>query len=498
MRRLLRPIARPAVRAWAAARVRRSGRARRSQLETLRQLLYVARNTRFGRELDFDGILRADDFYARFRERLPLMSYESWVEWLGPLSPVSGDPAPLENQAWPGVIDTFCLSSGTTSGRTKYIPYSPQMIAVNRKAALDFFANIVLACPDVSPPLGKTFYMSGSTNIRPNHRGVLIGDMSALTKYLAPKILTLFTQPPQAVSAMEPWSARLEKMVDICREDPAIAVLSGIPIWQVALLEAVQERTGKPPIESMPGLRAIIHGGMSIAPYRDRLTELTGGRVGFYETYAASEIGIGAFQMPGETGMRFCADYNVFYEFEDEGGNVVCLDGVRTDRPYSVLISSCAGLWRYRIGDVLTFRSTRPHILDYVSRDKTSSAFDEKVSEKQLELAMTDMAPAVGDFAMGPDTVGRRHIWFLATDLTLDGAWLTRLDDNLRALHQDYDDYRQESRIKPPGMVFIRDRAAFLRLIGREEGGQRKFPRILSPEETAKVLKTNHVEKAVG
>ncbi len=487
MTRLMTPVLRSGARLWAARRIRRQRRGR-SQRETLRWLLYTARNTEYGLAWDFDGLLRQDDFYAAFRERTPVTDYERWVAWLGDQSPVCEEgPQPLVDKAWPGRIDTFCLSSGTTSGRTKYVPYSPHMIAINRKAALDFFAHIVEAAPEVAPPMSKTLYMSGSTDLHRNQSGSLSGDMSALTKFLAPKTLSRFAQPPQDVSALE-WSQRLDALVEICCRDSSVATLSGIPIWQVTLLEAIHERTGKLPGEIMPNLRAIIHGGMSIEPYKDKIQELTCGRAQLYETYAASEIGIAAFQTPGEAGMRYCFNYDVFFEFEDEDGQTGDLSFVRPGAPYSLLVSTCAGLWRYRIGDVVVFRSVRPYILDYVTRDKTTSAFDEKLSEKQLELAMARMTPLISDFTLGPDTEGRRHIWFLMTDLDLDQAWITDLDENLRALHQDYDDYRGEERIKPPGIVRVADRAAFLKKIGREEGGQRKFPRTLSPQETAALL----------
>jgi len=459
----------------------------RDRFRVLRDLVRRAAATEYGRAHGFTEIAGSDDIYAAFTAALPVIDYDDWVSWLGEKSPVN-KAVPLVDVAWPGRIDTFCLSSGTTSGRTKYVPYSREMMAVNRKAAIDMFAHALAVRPELTPPLTKTLYMSGSTRLTRNPNGVLCGDMSALTKYLAPKLLASITLPPRAISDTEPWSARLELLVDLCLREPGIGTLSGIPIWQLTLLEAIAERAGKPIAEVLPRLRLLIHGGMSVLPYRDRLHGLLGDEVTMLETYAASETGITAFTLPGEQGMRFWEHYDVFYELEGPEGEIITADRAATGVSYALIVSTCSGLWRYRIGDRVVFSSIDPLIIDHVTRDKTTSAFDEKVTEKQLELAMAGGEPVIADFALGSDTDAHRHVWFLITETRPEPAWLTALDDRLRATNEDYDDYRGDGRIKAPTTVAIADRGAFLAEIGRAEGGQRKFPRLLSPDETRRLL----------
>ncbi|MDJ0838245.1 MAG: GH3 auxin-responsive promoter family protein [Acidobacteriota bacterium] len=474
-----------AARLWARHRTAKQGAADRSAV--LRKLLTRARNTRYGKQYGFAEILGEHDLYSAFSSRVPVIDYDHWVEWLDDLGPLKR-VIPLDNQAWPGRIDTFCLSSGTTSGRTKYVPYSREMAAVNRRAAIDLFAHALVKAPSLAPPASKTLYMSGSTQIQRNEHGALGGDMSALTKYLSPKILESITLPPRHISDTEPWSARLEKLVDLCLAERSIGAISGIPIWQLTLLEAIRQKAGKPLVEVMPRLRLLIHGGMSIAPYRDRLRALLGDEVIFQEVYAASETGISAFTVPGEAGMRFREDYDVFYELEAPDETIIQPDRAQPGIAYALLVSSCAGLWRYRIGDRVVFRETDPLILDYVTRDKTTSTFDEKVTEKELELAMAACDPFIPDFSLGPYVPGRRHVWFLMTPETPPNDWLETLDRNLRAGNEDYDDYRGDGRIEAPFAVAVPDRGAFLKQLGREEGGQRKFPRLLSPQEVETLL----------
>ena len=489
MTRLLAPVIKPLAASWAKQRVARLPQQR--PLATLTSLIEQAQQTRFGQAHGFADILAAADPLETFRRQVPIFDYDSWVQWLGERGPrKQGNPPPLVDEAWPGRIDIFCLSSGTTSGRTKFVPYSSEMAAINRKAAIDFFAFLLADQPGNAPLLSQTLYMSGSTKLARDANGVLCGDMSALTKFLAPRFLDRLTQPPPEIASLEPWERRLSALVDLCVHKKTIGAISGIPIWQLTMLEAITSKTGRSIDEIMPQLRFLIHGGMSIAPYRERIEALLGPNVQTVEVYAASEIGIGAFQVPGESGMRFWQHYGVFYEFEDEQGEIHTADQLQVDTAYRLVISSCSGLWRYRIGDYLVFSALDPLRLDHVGRDKTTSAFDEKVTEQELQNAMLAMEPCFADFSVGPDIQGRRHVWFLIGDDNPGEPWLQRLDGLLREENQDYDDYRGDGRINPPHNVMVQSRATFLEAIGRAEGGQRKFPRLLNPTEVETLRKT--------
>src|SRR5262245_23549318 len=101
------------------------------QREMLRKLVRHAQYTRFGREHHFDRIRTVEDY----QQRVPLRAYEAfWRDYWQPAFPL------LDDVTWPGRIPYFALSSGTTSGTTKYIPVSRSMVRSNRKAALTTLA----------------------------------------------------------------------------------------------------------------------------------------------------------------------------------------------------------------------------------------------------------------------------------------------------------------------------------------------------------------------
>jgi len=452
------------------------------------QLLRKAQATRFGREFHFTELLASSDPVHAFAQRVPIFDYAGYLDWLATWQPESPEGTkPLQNESWPGSIHWFCLSSGTSSGKSKFLPYSRDMAAQNRKIAIDFSAHISLALPSFVPWRHKTLYMSGSTKLSANSHGVIAGDMSALTRYLAPALMRCLVLPDDSIASLEPWDLRLRALVDLCLGRRDIGAISGIPIWQLTFFEALTQASGKTVADLLPGLRVLIHGGMSIAPYRERLRQLLGPQVTFLEVYAASELGIAAYQIPGSDGMVFQQSRGVYCEFEAPDGAVLPCNEIKPGVPYGLLVSNCAGLWRYRLGDRLTFSSVEPPVLQTVSRDKTTSCFDEKITEAELETACAAVS-AFGDYCMGPDLPGRRHAWFLVGPHWPGNFALEPLDQALRDGNQDYDDYRSDGRINPPRLLFFRHRTAFLEALGRQEGGQRKFPRLLSPEETARLI----------
>ena len=92
---------------------------------------------------------------------MPLREYEAfWKDYWQPAFPR------LADVTWPGPIPYFALSSGTTSGTTKYIPVSPQMLASNRRAALTTLALFLSAHPGTPLFTGRIFFLGGSTDLQ--------------------------------------------------------------------------------------------------------------------------------------------------------------------------------------------------------------------------------------------------------------------------------------------------------------------------------------------
>src|SRR5258706_1853452 len=149
------------------------------QQQQLLTLIGKAADTRFGRDHGFGAIKTVDDF----QRRTPLRKYETmWGEYWKPTFPQ------LIDCSWPGKIPYFALSSGTTSGTTKYIPCSREMIRANRRAALNVLVHHLANRPQSRVLGGANFMLGGSTDLNRLADGVFAGDLSGIAAASAPSL----------------------------------------------------------------------------------------------------------------------------------------------------------------------------------------------------------------------------------------------------------------------------------------------------------------------
>lgn len=91
--------------------------------------------------------------------------------------------------------------------------------------------------------------------------------------------------------------------------------------------------------------------------------------------------------------MLLFLNHGVFYEFIDiRTQEVLTLRDVRIGVPYELVISTCAGMWRYRIGDVIEFTCLAPYRIQVVGRTKMYlNTFGEHVSVSNIEQALSQV-----------------------------------------------------------------------------------------------------------
>jgi hypothetical protein len=148
-----------------------------------------------------------------------------------------------------------------------------------------------------------------------------------------------------------------------------VTLVGGIPSWLLVLFDRLRRLTGRDCISDVwPTLRLVVHGGTRFDPYRALFRRLVGDSVHFAETYPASE-GFVATEDPRYGRLRLIPDHGIFFEF-------VPVDELGQDRParhtvgevvpgvqYAVVLTTCAGLWSYVLGDTVCFESREPPLL---------------------------------------------------------------------------------------------------------------------------------------
>ncbi|MBV9755536.1 MAG: GH3 auxin-responsive promoter family protein, partial [Alphaproteobacteria bacterium] len=281
----------------------------RAQAHELAKLLAVAAGTRFGRTHRFAAIGSVADYQSA----VPLRRWDGfWTEWWEPSFPV------LRDVTWPGRINYFAETSGTTSGVTKHIPVSHDMIRANRRAALEVLAFHAAVRPDTRVLGGRSFMLGGSTALRRLAPAVWSGDLSGIAAAKVPFWARARVFPPRGLALIANWERKIALLAErVHGED--IRSISGTPSWLLLFFDRLAARwpaAARRLAAHFPRLELLVHGGVGFAPYADSVAGwLDGSRAETREVYPASEGFIAAADRgPGE-GLRLMLDNGLFYEF---------------------------------------------------------------------------------------------------------------------------------------------------------------------------------------
>ena len=368
------------------------------QRQTLLSLVQRARDTKFGRDHGFDRITSVEQYQAA----VPVRTYEDF--WQGYWQATFPS---LEGTTWPDFIPYYALSSGTTTGTTKYIPISKEMLASNRKAAFTTVALFRHAAPESRLFNGRIFFLGGNTELRRETNGSRSGDLSAIAAIEITGLTRPYTFPPRELSGIADWNVKVRRLAEAAARLP-ITSLSGVPAWMQVLFHHLKEVTGKASVaEIWPHLRLLIHGGTKFDPFRESFRQELGPKVRFVEVYPCSE-GFVATEDPRYDLLRVVPDNDIFFEFvpmdEYENGRLKSdrpvrhtLATVETGQQYAVVVTTCAGLWSYQVGDTVAFERRDPPLIRFTGRTKYYlSAFGEHLISEEVTKAITEAARESG------------------------------------------------------------------------------------------------------
>lgn len=493
--------------------------AARAQVRQARSLLHAARDTVFGRDHDFAGALRAadKDLVRAYRDRVPIADWYAFKDHIAAMRD-HAQPDVL----WPGLVMDFAQTSGTTAG-DKYIPVSREMFRSNFRASLDIFAHLTRF--GVSLPRlmgGKCLFLGGSTALDVNRHGIRTGDLSGLVTKLIRWPLSEIYSPGPSIAHLGHWPTKIQAMAQATR-DQDIRFISGMPSWALVLFERLMQDTGARSIRELwPHLEVFVHGGVKYTPFERRVRRAWSGDADGpdiptrLELYPASEGFIAMQDTPGNPGLRLNADLSLFFEFvplEEIDSSAPCAftcETVEKGQRYVVVLTTCAGLWRYVLGDVVEFdtipdnpwtdrRGDGPPRLRIVGRHRHFiNAFGENLIVEHVENAVSQAASAtgvmIGEFTAAPvyPGEGRRAGLELAIEIEgspVPGTWESSFRDEfdraLKAQNVDYTTKRTDDLGMSPPTLSPVPKGAFHRWMRSRGklGGQHKCPRCANHRE---------------
>ncbi|MBW6490150.1 MAG: GH3 auxin-responsive promoter family protein [Lentimicrobium sp.] len=458
------------------------------QIEWLRKLLLSARGTEWGKKYGYSDI----ENYKTFADRVPLNSYEDLKPYIDRLR--NGE----QNLLWNSEIKWFAKSSGTTGDKSKFIPVSEEALDdCHTKGGKDLISIYCNNHPETRIFTGKILGMGGSHLIDNTGTGSMVGDVSAILMENMPAWLELIRTPELSIALMSEWEEKIEKIARITSNED-VTNITGVPSWTMVLLKRILEITGKSNIKEVwPNLELFIHGGVSFTPYRQQFHRLIAGPMNYLETYNASEGFFGIQDRFDADDMLLMLDYGIFYEFimlsdqQQQEARPVTLEQVVPGVNYAMIITTNAGLWRYRIGDTITFTSTNPYRIRITGRTRNFiNAFGEELiidnAQKALELACTKSGAMLNEYTAAPvyfsENKSGAHEWLIEfekepSDL---GYFIEVLDNALKSLNSDYEAKRYHNMILDIPIVRLLPKGTFYNWlkISNRLGGQFKVPRL--------------------
>ena len=463
------------------------------QNELLLNLLDIAKDTKIGRQYEFSTIKN----YKTFAERIPIKNYDGWQDVIQ--RSMKGE----NNLFWPTPIRWFAKSSGTTRAKSKFIPVSEESLEDCHYAASKDLLCMYLNNNENSQLFtGKSLRLGGSKELF-KENGTSFGDLSAILIDNMPFWAEFSSTPSNKVSLMSDWEHKMQAIVDETINEN-VTSLAGVPSWMLVLLNNVLETTRKKSlIDVWPNLEVYFHGGVSFGPYKDQYKKiLPKSNFQYYEIYNASEGFFAIQDQNGSNELLLMLDYGIFYEFipmniyATTKEKAIPLSEVTLGTNYAVIITTNAGLWRYKIGDTVRFTSLDPYRIKVSGRTKHHiNAFGEELIIENAETALKKVCKRtkseIVDFTAAPIFMEGKekgaHEWLIEFKTPpKDIDYFNELFDNaLKSLNSDYEAKRYNNlTLNKPTINIARENLFYDWLKQNNKlGGQHKVPRLSNTRE---------------
>jgi hypothetical protein len=459
------------------------------QQEVFSKLIEQAQRTTWGVQYGFDSISSISDY----QERVPISTYEDVKPYINRLR--DGE----QNLLWPTEIKWFAKSSGTTTDKSKFIPVSNEALEdCHFRGGKDVIAFYNSQRPDNSILKGKGLTLGGSAQVNKFSNQSYYGDLSAVIISNLPFWAQFIRTPAAEIALIPDFEEKLAKIISHTVNENVTSI-AGVPSWNLVLLKAVLDYTGKSNIlEVWPNLELFTHGGVSFTPYRESFKKLIpSDQMNYLETYNASEGFFGIQDELDRDDMLLMLDLGVFYEFipvdrlDEPNPPVYTIGDVSLNENYAMIITTNGGLWRYLIGDTVIFTSLNPHRIKISGRTKFYiNAFGEEVimenAEKALMQACNQTGAVIKEYTAGPlfmsDESKGAHEWMIEFENPPDqlDKFTEVLDRTLQTLNSDYEAKRyKDLTLQLPKVVSLQSGTFYKWMEKRGKlGGQNKIPRL--------------------
>lgn len=470
------------------------------QSKQLQRVISTLSRTKYGAEL---GVQRRTS-YVKYTKQVPLVKYEHIADKIEEMLQGGKHVLTDERTSW------FAKSGGTTNAKSKYVPANPLHLKnCHFKGGLDATLIYLLNHPESELFAHKAFALAGSYDKDSSSgRDIHTGDLSAVLLMQMPAFGRLLRVPSVDLVLYPEWEHKLDIVTDaILKED--ISNISGVPSWMLSVLKELLRKSGKSTIKELwPNLEVFFHGGIAFAPYEKEYHKVLGEGVHYQEIYNASEGFFGIQDDPNDRSMLLMLDYGVFYEFipmdqYDEADLQSCptlpLEDVEVGKNYAIVMSTLGGLYRYIIGDTVSFTSKNPYKFIITGRTKSFiNAFGEELmvtnADEAFSILSEELNCKIREYTAGPVFLSEKgkgyHHWVLEWEEAPEDMnhFAKRYDEVLQQLNSDYEAKRYKDFSLQPPVIDVVPSGTFYEWLKAQGklGGQNKVIRLTKSDEIVK------------
>jgi len=460
------------------------------QNESLRKLISSAKDTEWGRRYDY----KSSTTLRQFKENVPLQDYETLKPFIDRIR--KGE----QNILWNTDIKWFAKSSGTTNDKSKFIPVSQESLDnCHYNGGRDMIAIHCSLNPETQLFTGKNLALAGS--LVTDSFGAYEsqnGDLSAIVINNLPVWAEYFRSPDLSIALMDKWDEKLEKLSKAAMQANMVS-LAGVPSWMLLIMKRVLEESGKKTIaEVWPNLEVYFHGGVNFNPYKEQFKAIFNiPNLNYLELYNATEGFFGIQDLRNSDELLLMLDYGIYYEFidvndmEEENPRTYSLSEVNTETNYALVISTNAGLWRYKLGDTIKFTSLYPFRFKITGRTKHFiNAFGEEIivdnADKALVIACEKSSAQIREYTAAPvymeGNENGAHEWLIEFEKEPNNIeyFTEMLDNALKSINSDYEAKRYQNLALKMPVVHSIPKDTFYKWFESKNklGGQHKVPRL--------------------
>ncbi len=459
------------------------------QAEWFKKLIEAGKDTEWGQKYDYKSITTPEEY----KNRVPVSNYDDLRDDINRVR--QGE----QNILWPTDIKWFAKSSGTTGDKSKFIPVSTESLTeCHFKGGKDMLSIYCNNYPETNIFSGKGLTLGGSHQLGEFENSTYYGDLSAILMENLPFWVHIIRTPDLSIALMDEWESKIDAIAKATIAED-VTNIAGVPSWTLVLMKYVLETTGKKDLlEVWPNLEVFFHGGVNFTPYREQFKKLVpSANMHYLETYNASEGFFGIQDSTNKRELLLMLDYGVYYEFmpmselTNDNPKTLQLHEVELNTNYALIITTNAGLWRYKIGDTVMFTSLSPYRVQITGRTKSFiNAFGEELmvdnADKALDIACKKTGAVVREYTAAPvfmsDNASGAHEWLIEFEKEPANADLFGgyLDNALKSLNSDYEAKRYKNMALHEPIVRVMPEGSFYNWLKFKNklGGQNKVPRL--------------------